>query len=166
MYFRKILASDRNPPIDAVIAAGVIPHIVALLDRHDHPELQVEAAWAITNIACGSIEQVLVLLQHDVARKLIQLLHTSTNDAVREQTLWALGNMTIDPKHARVVLDAQILDPLLSFIGMHTCIRMSFAVYCIYSSIYFSIIIILHIFFFHVYIAIFIHIYIVVFKYC
>ena len=36
-----LLCSERCPPIDEVISAGVVPRLVEFLDRHDLPQLQV-----------------------------------------------------------------------------------------------------------------------------
>lgn len=32
---RKLLSSDRNPPIDSLIESGILPVLVACLQRHD-----------------------------------------------------------------------------------------------------------------------------------
>ena len=117
VYFRKILAVDRNPPIDLVVESGVVPRLVEFLTRQDHPNLQLEAAWAITNIACGSKEQVEVLIHQQTHLYLIQLLSIPHHEALREQALWALGNISIDPSHARTLLQHDLISPILDIVG-------------------------------------------------
>lgn len=38
---RKLLSSDKNPPIDELIATGILPILVGCLARADNPTLQV-----------------------------------------------------------------------------------------------------------------------------
>jgi len=53
---------------------------------------QVEALWALTNIAAGTTEHTHVLLRHNPVPALVNLLD-STNAEIVEQALWVLGNI-------------------------------------------------------------------------
>ncbi len=114
---RKLLSSDRNPPIDALINSGILPVLVHCLECADNPSLQFEAAWALTNIASGTSAQTQAVVQANAVPLFLQLL-SSPHQNVCEQAVWALGNIIGDgPVLRDYVINLGVVQPLLSFIN-------------------------------------------------
>jgi len=114
---RKLLSSDRNPPIDALIMSGILPVLVGCLSTTDQPALQFEAAWALTNIASGTSQQTQAVVHAGAVPLFLELLN-SPHQNVCEQAVWALGNIIGDGPHLRdYVIQLGVVQPLLTFIN-------------------------------------------------
>jgi len=117
---RKLLSSDRNPPIDPLIESGILPILVKCLEKEDCPNLQFEAAWALTNIASGTSLQTQAVVSAGAVPLFLTLLF-SPHHTVCEQAVWALGNIIGDgPSLRDYVINLGVVPPLLAFIKPET----------------------------------------------
>lgn len=110
--FRRLLSTEKNPPVQQCIDCGVIPYFVGFLQRTDNFELQFEASWALTNIA--STDRTKLVVECGALPHLINLL-SSPNHDVREQSAWCLGNVAGDgPELRDFALKSGALGPIVA----------------------------------------------------
>jgi importin subunit alpha-1 len=95
MRLRKILSMGQEPPIQQVLDTNILPRLISYLGRHDNYHLQFEAAWILTNIASGETSYTQSIINANGMAPLIALLDTPHED-VKEQVVWALGNIMGD----------------------------------------------------------------------
>ncbi|KAG5564885.1 hypothetical protein RHGRI_000924 [Rhododendron griersonianum] len=112
---------ERSRLIKEVIQTGVIPCYVEFLTREDFPQLQFEAAWALTKIAFGTTKHTNVVIDHGAVPIFVKLLDSPSDD-VREQS-W--GYVAGDSaKFCDLVLGHGALLPLLLQLNEHAKLSM------------------------------------------
>jgi hypothetical protein len=108
---RKALGVTKDPPIDACVKSGLIPHVLVRL-QNGTPRIQEEAGWIITNIASGTAEHVRELMTYSAGPVLVNACRSPV-PAVVKQSVWALGNMAGDGPLIRDYVIALSFVPIL-----------------------------------------------------
>lgn len=123
--FRKILSGERttNPPSDRVIGCGIMPRIISFLEVGYHMEIQKEACWTISHLACADGDHIgAYLVSNGVIPLLVKLLVSATGNAkerLRETVLSCIGNLSAYTNECRdLLLQSGILVPILTQLGM------------------------------------------------
>lgn len=96
----------------------MLPVLIELLQYSDSENLQFEAAWILTNIASGTTEQTSEVVKYGAISIFVSLVEHK-NENIKEQSIWALGNIAGDSyKFRDLVLEQKILVPLLNQINL------------------------------------------------
>ena len=100
---RKCLSVQIDSPIQTVLDHNALPYLVDLIKKDEHPYLQLEATWCVTNMATGSSFQISRLVEKGVIPLFIQLL-SKNNLGLVEQAVWGVGNIAGDVPQYRDML--------------------------------------------------------------
>ncbi|KYQ88633.1 putative importin subunit alpha A [Tieghemostelium lacteum] len=103
IQFRKILSLDKNPPINEVVECDIAPKLIELV-QCKNAQVQMEAAWALTNIASGE-NCCKYLVDIGLIPALIYVISdpNATHDVI-EQCIWAISNIAGDHHSYRDML--------------------------------------------------------------
>uniref|UniRef100_A0A1A9WCB0 Importin subunit alpha n=1 Tax=Glossina brevipalpis TaxID=37001 RepID=A0A1A9WCB0_9MUSC len=117
---RKFLSRQKNPPIDEMIDLGIVPLCIEFLQKTEYPHLQIEAAWALTNIASGNSNQTGCVVNHNAVPLFVKLLYSEYSN-LAEQCVWALGNIAGDgPIYRDIVIQNNAIDGILQLLYKDT----------------------------------------------
>lgn len=111
---RKLLSdAERTLPIQAIIDANVVPKMIKFMSESNYPRLQMEAAWALTNIATGTSSQCQSIIDKGGIPLFVKLLSSQYPNVV-EQAIWAIGNIAGDvPANRDLIIKAGGVKPLI-----------------------------------------------------
>ncbi len=112
LHIRDLMSIDESPPTNELIQAGAVPALVDALKLGDE-NIQLEAAWSLTNIASGRSEHTASVVAAGAIPIFVELMRSSSV-TVREQAVWALGNIAGDSAAFRdEIISTGAIDTLL-----------------------------------------------------
>lgn len=113
---RLLMCVKKDPPIKEAVNARVHWKLVSFLDKFDYPDIQFDAAWALTNIGSGDSEDTRSVVEAGSVPPLVRLLKSPV-DKVRVQATWALGNISGESHECRdMVLREGAMQSLLELL--------------------------------------------------
>jgi len=69
--------------------------MIEYVKQTNYPQLQLEATWALTNVASGTTVQCQSIIEKGGINLFVELLK-SPNMGIVEQAVWAIGNIASD----------------------------------------------------------------------
>lgn len=120
---RLMLSSAENPPVHEAITSGIVYTFIQLMSPFVPLDLQLEATWAITNIV-STVESypTKFVVDHGIVPLLLQQLDINDDDndnclKLKEQALWALGNIAAESLEIRdYILSLNAIPKILPFL--------------------------------------------------
>ena len=97
---RKVLCNEKSPPIDHILDSGVVPKLIEIMRTSKELEIQLDAAWSLTNLCSGTSEQTERVINCGVIPGFLSAFQ-SENQARIDQSIWGLGNIAGDSTEFR-----------------------------------------------------------------
>lgn len=121
---RKKTSTANNPSsvYDEMINCSNLLEMFASLLKEEwdaYPDLQIEIAWILTNIASGNSSQTTAVMNtENVVPQMVRLLKKSTNREVIAQCVWCIGNICAESDGFRdiVCVENDCLDKLIEIV--------------------------------------------------
>ncbi|CAG0901326.1 unnamed protein product [Cyprideis torosa] len=112
------LLKQKNPPIEEIIRAGLVPKFVKLLDVEDFA-IQYTCMWVLCKITCGCVG-VKVVINSGAVDGLIRML-SSPDENLTELATIALSNIAWhEPLYCHVMVEKGIVPALVNLIRPDT----------------------------------------------
>ena len=123
VFFRHVLSAAEHPPIDEVLSLNngtILEHVVQLFGKTDNAILRFEAAWFITNVASGTTQHCVELMNTGACDLLLKYAADQQSSIdLRDQCVWALGNIAADAHPFRQYCIERNIVPIL--VSQYTC---------------------------------------------
>jgi importin subunit alpha-1 len=114
---RKLVSVVENVEvmIKKVVDSGAIPTLIHLMTQPDHPQLKLEAAWAITNVMTSTGGECELVIKNGGIEGLIHAVRDADTH-IGIQGIWGLGNLAADNEnHRNLVVEGGGLDAIFDF---------------------------------------------------
>ena len=113
---RKLLSQSMDFPIENIMNSKAVSYIIQCLYFQDCPQIQYEAAWALTNMCTSSHDHIRTIIEKGCLKGLGHMM-SSTISEVKEQAIWAIGNISADSAEYRnLIVENSLLVPLVNIV--------------------------------------------------
>ena len=100
-----------------VIDLGCVPVLLQFMRESESRQLQLEATWILTNIACGRSSQCQSIIDKQGLEVLFSVVSQKIPH-VSEQAMWGISNIAADcPKFRDIILGKGGLDVIIQALG-------------------------------------------------
>lgn len=87
-----MLSIEDSPPIQPVIDANLVPRLLEFMHLDSLPHLQLESAWALTNVASGTTQQTQTIIDKQGIPAFVRLLSSKHPEVAEQVCLFCLLN--------------------------------------------------------------------------